>query len=118
MDRLDQGYRLDGSSRIGDEEGSELEYAENDEYVTPPEEGRLVPVEEALPPAELVIYAPDNEGDSDIEVFESVRDGEADCQVWRRSVQADLLLTIVILLDCQRSRGTTDSWKGHFKGRG
>jgi len=38
MDRLDQGYRLDGSSRIGDEEGLELEYAENDEYVTPPEQ--------------------------------------------------------------------------------
>jgi len=82
MDCLDQGYRLDGSSRIGDEEGLELEYAENDEYVTPPEEGRLVPVKETLPSAELVIYAPDNEGDSDVEVFESVRDGESDCQVW------------------------------------
>jgi len=81
MDRLDQGYCLDGSSCIGDEEGSELEYAENDEYVTPPEEGRLVPVEEPLPPAELVIYAPDNEGDLDIKCFESVRDGELDCQV-------------------------------------
>jgi len=81
MDHLNQGYRLDGSSRIGDEEGSELEYAENDEYVTPLEEGQLVLVEEPLPPAELVIYAPDNEGDSDIEVFESVRDGELDCQV-------------------------------------
>jgi len=58
--------------------------------VTLPEEGRLVPVKEALPPAELVIYAPDNEGDSDVKVFELVRDGESDCQVWRRSVQDDL----------------------------
>jgi len=97
IDRLDQGYRLDGSSCIGDEEGSELGYAENDEYVTLPEESRLVPVEEPLPPAELVIYAPDNEGDLDIEVFELVRDREMDCQVWRHSVQDDLLLIIAIL---------------------
>jgi len=60
-----------------DVEGSELEYAKNEEYLTPPQEGerRLVSIEEPLPPVELVIYALDNEGDLDIEVFESVRMG-------------------------------------------
>jgi len=54
----DQGYCLDGSSHIGgDDEPSELEYAENEEYLTPPQEGEdhLVPIE--IPPPELMIYA-------------------------------------------------------------
>ena len=87
---------MTGSSHVGDDwtdiEGSELEYAKNEEYLTPPQEGEshLIPVEEPLPPAELVIYAPDNEEGSDIKCFELVRDGELDCQVWRCSVQNDL----------------------------
>ena len=87
IDCLDQGYRLTGSSHVREDhkdgKGSELKYTENEEYLTPPQEGenRLVPVDEPLPPAKLVIYAPDNEGESNIEVFESVRDGELDCQV-------------------------------------
>ena len=77
---------MDGSSRIGgDDEPSELEYAENEEYLTPPQEDddRLVPI--VVPPSELVVYAPGNEGSSSDEgvvlVAEEVRDGEFDCQV-------------------------------------
>ena len=77
---------MDGLSHIGgDNEPSELEYAENEEYLTPPQEGEdhLVPVE--IPPLELVVYAPDNEGSLSDEgvtlIAEEVRDGEFDCQV-------------------------------------
>jgi len=77
---------LDDLGHIGgDDEPSELEYAENEEYLTPPQEGddRLVPIE--MPSPELVVYAPDNEGSSSDEgvtlVVEKVRDGEFECQV-------------------------------------
>lgn len=70
-------------SEGGDTQGSESEYAKNDKYLTPPQEGEdcLVPIDGLLPPLELTIYAPDNNVPSDVEVYESVRDGEFEHQV-------------------------------------
>jgi len=95
--------RLDGLSHIGEnDEGSELEYAKNSEYLTLPQEGedRLMSIE--VPPPELmvyapelVVYAPDNEGSSSDEgvvlAVKEIRDGESgdqvrDCRGWSNSL--------------------------------
>jgi len=65
---------------------SKLEYVSNCEYVTPPEadsnQDRLLPLKDCLdlPPTELVVYTPDNEGSLSEEgvilAVEEIRDGE------------------------------------------